>query len=185
MLLVSEHHEGGREMQMIVKGRRMDVTPAIREYAEQKVGRVTKILNSQLMSADIEVYTERNRSIEKGQVAEVTVYTKGHVIRAKEAASDMYAAIDLVSEKLERQVRKYKTKIVDRHTKGAPTATAAPEPEEPEAPAVVKVKSLTSKPMSLEEASLQMELLGHDFFVFHPEDTEGTNVLYRRNDGDY
>jgi putative sigma-54 modulation protein len=142
-------------MEMIVKGRRMEVTPAIRDYAEEKIGRVAKILDSWLMSAEVELYTERNRSIEKGQVAEVTVYTKGPVIRAKEAASDMYAAIDLVSEKLERQVRKYKTKTV------------------------------SAKPMSTEEAVLQMELLGHDFFVYRSEDTEGMNVLYRRHDGDY
>ncbi|MDO8848161.1 MAG: ribosome-associated translation inhibitor RaiA [Coriobacteriia bacterium] len=174
-------------MQMIVKGRRMDVTPAIREYAEEKIGRVTKILNSQLMSAEVELYTERNKSIEKGQVAEVTVYTKGHVIRAKEAASDLFAAIDLVSEKLESQVRRYKDKTVDRHTKGVSAAAIAPAPapEELDEPAIVKTKTLATKPMSTDEAILQMELLGHDFFVFRSEDTEGTNVLYRRNDGDY
>jgi putative sigma-54 modulation protein len=172
-------------MQMIVKGRHMDVTPAIREYAEEKVGRVAKILDSQLMSAEVEVYTERNRSIQNGQVAEVTIYTKGPVIRAKEAASDMYAAIDLVSEKLERQVRKYKTKMIDRHTKGAPAPMPEPIPAEPDEPAIVKTKRLESKPMSPEEAMLQMELLGHDFFVFRAEDGEGTNVLYRRDDGDY
>jgi putative sigma-54 modulation protein len=173
-------------MQMIVKGRRMEVTPAIREYAEEKIGRVAKILDSHLMSAEVELYTERNRSIEKGQIAEVTIYTKGHVIRAKEAASDMYAAIDLVSEKLERQVRKFKTKIVDRHKSG-PVPVAAPpiEEEEPHEPAIVKTKTIESKPMSTEEAILQMELLGHDFFVFRSEDTEGTSVLYRRHDGDY
>jgi len=172
-------------MQMIVKGRHMDVTPAIREYAEEKVGRVAKILDSQLMSAEVEVYTERNHSIQNGQVAEVTIHTKGPVIRAKEAASDMYAAIDLVSEKLERQVRKYKTKMVDRHTKGAPAPVQAPVPAESGEPMIVKTKRLEAKPMSPEEAILQMELLGHDFFVFRSEDGEGTNVLYRRRDGDY
>jgi putative sigma-54 modulation protein len=163
----------------------MDVTPAVHEYAERKIGRVAKILNGMLMSAEVEVYTERNRSIEKGQVAEVTIYTKGPVIRAKESASDMYAAIDLVSEKLESQVRKYKTKMVDRHTKGAPVYEVAPVPEEPDEPTVVKTKTLATKPMSTDEAILQMELLGHDFFVFRSEDLEGTNVLYRRHDGDY
>ena len=175
-------------MDIIVKGRRMDVTPAIREYAEEKVGRVAKILDSMLMSAEVELYTERNRSIEKGQVAEVTIYTKGPVIRAKEASSDLYAAIDLVSEKLERQVRKYKTKVVDRHTKGAP----APEPAPPivpevldEEPSIVKTKTVQYKPMTADEAILQMELLGHDFFVYRDAEDGGTNVLYRRHDGDY
>ncbi|MDP2299361.1 MAG: ribosome-associated translation inhibitor RaiA, partial [Actinomycetota bacterium] len=157
----------------------------IRDYAEEKVGRVAKILDHMLMSAEVELYTERNRSIEKGQVAEVTVYTKGPVIRAKEAASDMYAAIDLVSEKLESQVRKYKTKMVDRHKSAPAPVPAPPIAEESTEPSIVKTKTLESKPMSTDEAILQMELLGHDFFVYRSEDTEGTNVLYRRHDGDY
>ncbi len=173
-------------MQMTVKGRHMDVTPAIREYAEEKVGRVAKILNHMLMSAEVELYTERNRSIEKAQVAEVTVYTKGHVIRAKESAHDLYAAIDLVSEKLESQVRKFKSKLIDRHTKGPSMAQVAEIADQVTSePSIVKTKRLASKPMSTDEAILQMELLGHDFFVFRSEDMEGTNVLYRRNDGDY
>jgi putative sigma-54 modulation protein len=172
-------------MQMIVKGRRMEVTPAIRDYAEEKVGRIAKILDHMLMSAEVELYTERNRSIEKGQVAEVTIYTKGPVIRAKEAASDMYAAIDLVSEKLESQVRKYKTKLIDRHKAASAPVAAPPVVEESTEPTIVKTKALEFKPMSTDEAILQMELLGHDFFVYRSEDTEGTNVLYRRHDGDY
>ena len=172
-------------MQMIVKGRHMDIAPKVREYAEEKIGRITKILNGVLMSAEVELYSERNPSIANSQVAEVTVYTKGPVIRAKEASSDMYAAIDLVSEKLETQVRRYKTKIVDRHTKGAPLPPPAPVMEEPEEPAIVKTKTIEAKPMSTEEAILQMELLGHDFFVFRTVDGDGTSVLYRRRDGDY
>jgi len=173
-------------MQIIVKGRHMDVAPRVREYAEEKIGRIAKILNGVLMSAEVELYVEKNPSIADGQVAEVTVYTKGPVIRAKEASSDMYAAIDLVSEKLETQVRRYKTKMVDRHTKGAPAPEVTPLlPEELEEPAIVKTKTVELKPMSAEEAILQMELLGHDFFVFRSADDEGMNVLYRRRDGDY
>lgn len=173
-------------MKMIIKGRHMDVTPAIREYAEEKIGRIAKVLDSMIMSAEVELFTERNPSIEKGQVAEVTVYTKGHVIRAKEAAPDMYAAIDLVSDKLERQVKKFKTKIVDRHRMAPAPVPAEPigEEEVPE-PAIVKTKVVEVKPMSPEEAILQLELLGHDFFVFSSAETEEISVLYRRNDGDY
>lgn len=178
-------NKGGCGMQLIVKGRHMDVAPALRSYAEEKIGRVAKILNHMLMSGEVELYTEHNRSIDKREVAEVTMFTKGHVIRAKEAATDLYAAIDLVSEKLENQVRRYKTKIVDRHTKVAPMNVVAASPEEEPERAIVKTKRLNSKPMSADEAILQMELLGHDFFVFHDEDTEGTSVLYRRNDGNY
>jgi putative sigma-54 modulation protein len=173
-------------MELTVKGRHMDVSPALRDYALDKVGRVAKILNSQLMSGEVELYTERNRSVEKAQVAEVTMHTKGHVIRARQSAHDLFAAIDLVSEKLESQVRKYKSKMVDRHTSGPSMAAAAEIPDTfGEEPSIVKTKRLQSKPMSTDEAILQMELLGHDFFVFRAEDTAETNVLYRRNDGDY
>jgi len=175
-------------MEMIIKGRHMDVAPKVREYAEEKIGRITKILNGMLMSAEVELYSEKNPSIADNQVAEVTVYTKGPVIRAKEASTDMYAAIDLVSEKLETQVRRFKTKVVDRHTKGAPAPVATPlslVSEESEPPEIVKVKSIQTKPMSADEAILQMELLGHDFFVFRSDEDDGMNVLYRRHDGDY
>lgn len=171
-------------MKMIIKGRHMDVTPAIRSYAEEKIGRIAKILDSMIMSAEVELFTERNPSIENGQVAEVTVYTKGHVIRAKEAATDMYAAIDLVSDKLENQVRKFKTKIIDRHKTPAPMPPVEVLPAEPE-PAIVKKKVVEVKPMSADEAILQLELLGHDFFVFSSAETQEISVLYRRNDGDY
>ena len=175
-------------MKMIVKGRHMAVTDPIREYAEEKVGKVAKILDGDHMQAEVELWVEKNPSIENNQVVEVTVWTKGPVIRAKEASVDMYAAIDMASEKLERQFRKYKGKMVDRHTgkrhHGAePPPIPVVLPEEPE-PAIVKVKELELKPMGPEEAILQMELLGHDFFVFMSAETEAVNVLYRRNDGD-
>lgn len=172
-------------MQITVKGRHMDVAPAVRDYAVEKVGRVVKISNNMLMSAEVELYTERNRSIEKTQVAEVTVQTKGHVIRARESAHDMYAAIDLMSEKLESQVRRFKEKLVDRRTKGEPMSVVSAMPDQSSEPSIVKTKRLATKPMSTDEAILQMELLGHDFFVFRADDMEGTSVLYRRKDGDY
>ncbi len=174
-------------MRMIVKGRHMAVTEPIREYAEEKIGRVSKILDGDHMTTEVELYVEKNPSIEKNQIAEVTVWTKGPVIRAKEAAQDMYAAIDLVSEKLERQFRKYHGKMVDRHTGKHAEAPqpVAPLIEEVPEPVVVKTKSVEFKPMSLDEAILQMELLGHDFFVFTAAETEAVSVLYRRHDGDY
>jgi len=174
-------------MKMIVKGRHMEITPAIRDYAEDKIGRIAKILDHMIMSAEVELQVEKNPSNPKAHVAEVTVYTKGPVIRAREAAPDMYAAIDLVSEKLERQVRKFKTKIVDRHTKVTPVGeVAASFGEEPERePEIVKTKTVEVKPMSPDEAILQLELLGHDFFVFSSAETDQINVLYRRTDGDY
>lgn len=179
-------------MDMIVKGRHMEVRPDIRDYAEEKVGKVAKILNSMVMEVEVELYHERNRSIEKNQVAEVTIFTKhpGPVIRAREAATDMKAAIDLVSEKLERQALKLKGKLDRRkNAKGTGLAEAAAvevEAEEDEEPAViVKTKSIELKPMDPEEAVLQLEMLGHDFFVFTSAETDLVNVLYKRRDGDY
>lgn len=175
-------------MDMVVKGRHMDVRPDVREYAEEKVGKVARILNGLAMSVEVELYHERNRSIGEGNIAEATVFTKGHILRARESASDMKTAIDKVSAKLERQARKFKEKVVDRHAGKLAPAVAVPAPDSEEAEperVVVKTKKVDLKPMSEEEAILQLELLGHDFFLFASDETGATNVLYRRRDGDY
>ena len=176
-------------MQIVVKGRHMTVNDALRDYAVEKIGKAAKVFDHNTITAEVELYHEKNPSIEKVQIAEVTIYTKGPVIRAKEAATDMHAAIDLVSEKLEVQVRKYKGKMKDRHSaKAAQPPVPAPEialDEEPAGPTIVKTKTLQVKPMTEEEAMLQMELLGHDFFVFVSSETDLVSVLYRRGDGDY
>lgn len=179
-------------MDMVVKGRRFEVTPTVRDYAQEKVGRVTKLLDTLIMGIEVELFTERNPAIENNQVAEVTVRTKGHYIRAREAATDMFAAIDLVSEKLERQARKLKGKVVDRHNGHAHKGAFVPSAAEVGADAVpgpegdiVKTKNVEVKAMSADEAILQMELLGHDFFVFAEEGSGDIGVLYRRRDGDY
>lgn len=174
-------------MDMVVKGRHMDVKPDVRAYAEEKVGKVARILNGLAMSVEVELYHERNRSIGDHEVAEVTVFTKGHILRARESAAEMKAAIDKVAAKLERQARKFKEKVVDRHAgRLAPAATvmASDEVEEPDR-TVVKKKAVDLKPMTEEEAILQLELLGHDFFLFASGETGIPNVLYRRRDGDY
>jgi putative sigma-54 modulation protein len=178
-------------MNLIVKSRNGDVPSDVRDYAEEKVGKVGKILNSFLMEAEVELFAERNPAIENSKVAEVTIRTKGPVIRARESAPTYPAAIDLA--KIERQARKVHDKFVTRR-KHAPAmdqfaeAPAMPdeliEPDD-DAGAVVKTKSIEVKPMTFDEAILQLELLGHDFFVFQAAETEEINVLYRRNDGDY
>jgi putative sigma-54 modulation protein len=173
----------------IVKGRHMEVGAELREYAEEKVNKVAKILNGTVKSVEVELFHERNRSIDKHQVAEVTVFTKGPVIRAREASSDMKAAIDLMAAKLERQARKFKSKTVDRHAgkigAGAEPAVEEPAAEEVAGPTIVKTKTIDLQPMSNEEAQLQLELLGHDFLLFASTDTGALSVLYRRRDGDY
>jgi putative sigma-54 modulation protein len=173
-------------MDMVVKGRHMDVRPDLREYAEEKVGRVAHILNGMVMSTEVELYHERNRSIDEREVAEVTMFTKGHVLRARETASDMKSAVDKVAAKLERQARRFKERVVDRHAgKTAPAPAAVESEEEEPEPTIVKTKTVDLKPMSADEAILQLELLGHDFFVFSSADTDAVAVLYRRRDGDY
>ncbi len=177
-------------MDMVVKGRHMEVTPELRAYAEEKVGKLSKILESMIMSVEVELYHERNRSIDKNQVAEVTVYTKGPVIRAREAATDTKAAIDLVSEKLETQARKLKGRLRDKHSGKGALAPVAASPgldsgDEENDHTIVKSKKLDLKPMTTEEAMLQLELLGHDFLLFSSAETDLVSVLYRRRDGDY
>lgn len=172
-------------MDIVVKGRHMEVRPNIRAYAEEKIGKVTKVLNGMIMSIEVELYHERNRSIDKDNVAEAVIYTKGPVIRARESASDMKAAIDLVAAKLEHQAARVKGKIVDKRGSRAAVAPAASAPDEEEPRTIVKTKRVDLKPMASEEAIMQLELLGHDFFVFTSAETAEFSVLYKRRDGDY
>ncbi len=178
-------------MQINVTGRHMDVTPAIRTYAEEKVGRVAKIHDRDDMTVEVTLSVEKNPSNKNKAIAEVTAFMKGAIVRAEEAAPDMYAAIDLVSEKLERQMRKYKTRLRD-HRKGervktAPGDTPLPEDVLPELDMgeVVRTKTIELTPMSADDAILQLELLGHDFYVFEAIETGDVNVLYRRTNGDF
>jgi putative sigma-54 modulation protein len=179
--------KGAEAMQVIVKGKNLEVTEALRSYALEKVGKVEKYLD-RIIEMEIEMSVERNPKIQDNQVVEVTVFSSGPVIRAKESAVDMYQAIDLVSSKLERQARKVKKKMIDRshHAKNPfkelPVAMGEEEEEEQ---VIVKTKSFPLKPMTPEEACLQMDLVGHDFFVFINAETEETNVVYRRKDGNY
>ena len=135
---------------------------------------------------------ERNPSISEPEVAEATLFINGTVLKAREASGDMYASIDRMSDKLERQVRRYRGRQIDRwHGQvRTPTPPIEPEPfvveEEEEIEArIVRTKQFQMKPMGAEEAVLQLELLDHDFFVFTSADTGDINVVYRRRDGDY
>lgn len=179
-------------MQINVTGRRMPVTDSIRAYAEEKVSKAARIHDRDEMVIDVVLHVEKNPANKNRDVAEVTAHMKGMVVRAEEAAPDMYAAIDLVSEKLERQMRKYKTRLVQRRNgktavKTAPGVEeiAAPPTVEQEEGRIVRKKLIDAKPMTEEEAILQLELLGHDFFVFTHADEGTLNVVYRRQNGDY
>ena len=176
-------------MQVTVAGRHMTPTDSTRAYAEEKFGRIAKIYDSEPMVAEVVLEVQKNRSNPDRFIAEVTVRMKGHVVRAEEASTDMHSAIDLAAEKAESQMRKYKSRIVDRRNHGRVTVKTAPgdqelTAEEPE-PVVSRTKTIDMKPMSEEEAVLQLELLGHDFFVFTHAEVGTVNVLYRRSGGDY
>ncbi len=177
-------------MDITVTGRRMQVTDALREYALQKFSGALSVFTIDPMTAEVVLHVEKNRSNPNAAVAEVTVFTKGHVIRAEEAETDMYAAIDLASEKVERQLRKYKTKVVDRRQRAGtgaqpPVVVPAFDEELILDESIIRTKTVDAKPMNEEEAMLQLDLLGHDFFVFTDDETNLINVLYRRRDGGY
>jgi putative sigma-54 modulation protein len=174
-------------MRLQVKGRNVEVTDSIREYAERKLGKLDRLLN-ELTTVELELAVERNPSIAENQVAEATIYTKGPVLRARESSGDMKASIDQLTEKLMRQVKHYRESRQDHRKHGRTAPTLEPGGfiiEDGAEPQIVKTKQFAIKPMSAEEAVLQLELVGHDFFVFQNADSSDVNVVYRRRDGAY
>lgn len=180
-------------MQLQVKGKNMAVTDALFAHAEDRLERITKILPpwDDASSVELELSVERNPKIERPQVAEITMRTKGPVLRVRESAPDMYQAIDTAAKKLERQARRYRERRKEHRRSGAPPLpelppdlVEAPLPVEA-APKLVKSKRFPLRAMSAEEAALNMDLLHHDFYVFREEDSGEVAVVYRRNDGDY
>lgn len=180
-------------MEIKVTGRKMQVSDALRDYATEKVENSMKVFDIEPMTAEIVLHVEKNKSIAKAAVAEITLRTKGHVIRAEESEQDMYAAIDLATDKVTRQLRKYKTKILDRRqrrsTKGKAPSVAPDLPVIPEATeedeAIVRTKIIELQPLTEEEALIQTDLLGHDFFVYIDAATGLVNVIYHRKGGGY
>jgi len=168
-------------MQLQVKGKNVEVTPAIHDYAERKLGKLAKQL-ADPTRVELELAVERNPSIAANHVAEATIWTKGPVLRAREASADMKASIDLITDKLERQVKRYRQKQRREHERHA-NATPVVQPEE--TPVIVKTKQFTLSPLTPEEAITQLELVGHDFFVFRNEESGEINVVYRRDEGGY
>ncbi|EFU84346.1 ribosome hibernation-promoting factor, HPF/YfiA family [Staphylococcus lugdunensis] len=178
-----------------IHGDNLTITDAIRNYIEDKIGKLERYFNNVPNAvAHVKVKTYANSATK----IEVTIPLKNVTLRAEERHDDLYAAIDLVNDKLERQVRKYKTRVnrKNRDHGGqevfvAEVAEATPEPSELEVETndsdieIIRSKHFSLKPMDSEEAVLQMNLLGHDFFVFADRETEGTSIVYRRKDGKY
>ena len=183
-------------MNILVKGRNIPLTEPLERYATEKVERVTRFFDEGRSDsrAEVELIHERNRAISEPEVAEATLFINGSVLKASEASEDMYASIDRMSDKLERQVKRYRGRQIDRwqgQLKNAPempNESAQPfmvEEEEEIETRIVRTKQFQMKPMSEEEAVLQLELLDHDFYVFTSADTGDINVVYRRRDGNY
>lgn len=168
-------------MKMIISGKNIDVTPGLRSAVEAKLGKLERYF-----TADTEIYV--TLSVEKDrQKIEVTIPMKGNIIRSEQTSSDMYVSIDLVEEVIERQLRKYKEKIVAKQQDGGNFKKEFLEKEsEPlEEVRIIRTKRFDMKPMYPEDACIQMELLGHNFFVFCNAENEEVNVVYKRKGNTY
>jgi putative sigma-54 modulation protein len=168
-------------MKFIIVGRNIEVTPGLKAAVEDKLSKLSKYFNP-----DTEVHV--TLSVEKDrQKIEVTIPVKGSIIRSEQASSDMYVSIDLVEEVIERQLKKYKKKIIDKHQNVSAFTPAFAEIEDGQDDEVkiVRSKKFDIKPMYPEDACVQMELLGHGFFVFVNAETDQVNVVYKRKGDTY
>jgi putative sigma-54 modulation protein len=177
-------------MDVSIRGRNVELTDALRAAAEEKVTRLSRFIDG-IDHVEIQFHEERNPRIAQRDVCEVTFKTHGHMLRAKASAADPFAAVDGVVDKLEHQIEKLKGKLIGRsHPRrhGSVNSTQQQDSDEEEIEPgqvrIVKNKSFAIKPMTPEEAALQMDLLGHDFYFFTNADTEQAAVVYRRHDGD-
>ena len=169
-------------MKYNIRGDKMIITDAIKDYAETKLGKLEKYFKDDDITANVLAKVRG-----KSQIVEVTIPTSKFILRSEEENEDLYAAIDLVSDKLERQIRKNKTRL-NRNIKDSVKEFNFDfdiKDEEESKEKIVKRKNIEMKPMDEEEAILEMELLGHSFFVYKDMDTDKICVLYKRKDGDY
>lgn len=170
-------------MKITLRGKNIEITEAIEEKVSEKLSKLDKyFIVSENVEAKVLV-----RTYPYGQKIEVTIPTEYVLLRAEVVDQDLYNAIDLVIDKLEGQIRKYKTRL-NRKSKDNKLAfnLASIEPlEDEEEDVLVKTKTITPKPMDMEEAIMQMELIEHSFFVYRDTETDAISIVYRRNDGDY
>ena len=184
-------------MQLVIKGRNMEVNDRLREYVERKIGKMTKFLPD-VQEIRVELAEEKSRKASEREVVQVTMRSNGTLLRAEERNSDIYAAIDAVADKLHGQINRFKGKRRRKMERAQVAAVEALETEfisaamEPVAEdeeafegRIVRTKRFSMLPMSEDEAIDQMELLGHDFFVFYNASSDSINVLYRRPDSNF
>ncbi|TEB04314.1 putative sigma-54 modulation protein [Pelotomaculum schinkii] len=165
-------------MNVQVRGRNIEVTSALKEYVGKRVGKLDKYIDN-LGDAQVTMTVEKD-----SHRIEVTIPINGMILRGEESTGDMYASIDLVVEKLEKQIGKYKGKLQKRGVRYV-NDQRVPAALEEDTPRMVRTKRFAIKPMPVDEAVLQMNLLGHNFFVFSNAETEQVNVVYKRKDGNY
>ena len=183
-------------MKLLIQGNNIAVTESIHDYVEQKLEKAVKHFQNITSKVDVHLSVARNSRIERKHKAEVTVFANGTVIRAQEGSESLYASIDMVADKIARQLRKYKEKQLAKNAHIRPEEIV--ESEElvevnelnrdrlPELPAtVVRSKYFAMPPMTTEEALAQLQLIDHDFYMFHNSESNEINVIYSRNHGGY
>lgn len=186
-------------MKLVIHGKNIEITDPIREYVHQKIEKAASHFQSLANEIDVHLSVARNPRINPKQTAEVTIYANGSVIRAEESSENLYASVDLVADKIARQLRKYKEKrqrkthaqpktgmaMAEESVVGnvAPNLTQDRTPELPQQ--VVRSKYFAMPPMSVEAALEQLELVDHDFYMFRNQETDEINVIYERNHGGY
>ena len=185
----SDTHQRKESFTMLkvnVRGENIEVTSAIREYVEKKIAKLDKYLDQNVSATahvNLKTYPDKTAKVE------VTIPLPYLVLRAEETSADMYGSIDLVTDKLIRQIRKHKTKVNRKsREKGfdyVDFATDENDENEEKQIEIVRTKNIAVKPMDSEEAVLQMEMLGHNFFIYKDADTNDINIVYRRRDGKY
>jgi putative sigma-54 modulation protein len=184
-------------MKLVIHGKNIEITDAIREYVHQKIEKAVSHFQSITNEVDIHLSVARNPRINPRQAAEVTIYANKNVIRAEESSENLYASIDLVADKIARQLRKYKERLQDKKAQvqdedeevATETLTVVPDligdrtaelPEE-----VVRTKYFAMPPMTVAEALEHLQMVGHDFYMFSNVETGEINVIYERNHGGY
>ena len=180
-----------------ISGRKISVSDGMRDRVTEKIGEALRVFEVQPMNCDVVLRVDKNPSNPERKTCETTVFVRDSVVRVTASSNDMYAAIDEAAEKVTRQLRKYKTRVIDKHKRG-PRGLAHPELEavtaesldqliEPaeEDDQLVREKIIDLVPMTEEEALVQTDLLGHDFYVFENATTGLVNVIYHRHNGGY
>jgi putative sigma-54 modulation protein len=178
--------------QIVVKGKNIEVSEPLRDYVEKKLGKLESHMDK-ITTIAVELSAEQHKTTNSRQVVQVTMQVNGQIIRAEEASSDMYAAVDVVLEKLRRSLERYKSKLYrkddirkNRREKARMLeASAAAEAEAGEETGISRVKRFQIKPMSPDEAAEQMELLGHDFYLFYDQEAAAVSLVYKRKNGSY